>query len=233
MSSQATVQHRAAFGAAAVTFLLCVGVSLWANMATAEPFGAARAVQGWPVLAVVIAEVLVLWIPGQGWEARARQILAAGLGVLALAMSYRHMRSQALDVGLVGWEADAWPLTVDGLLVLAGLALHELWPSVSGRRAERRVRSKPRSVKAKPAELSVVAGGGGSAPSASVAGEPGKGRKKVDDVAVLAARAERPDVSTKELAERFGVTERTIRRVFERAANGAAGGDSTSAGGDQ
>lgn len=144
--------HRAEFVVAAGVFVLCAGVSLWANVSTAAEVGgvAGRAVAGWPVVAVLVAEVLVLWVPGVGWRFRARQLLAGCLGVLALAMSYSHMRTKAESVGLEGWEADWWPATVDGLLVLAGLALHELWPLVRGSGGNPRRSKSKRSVSAKP-----------------------------------------------------------------------------------
>lgn len=225
MSAAVGGSQRAEFTAAGVTFLLCVGVSLWANVATAAPSGAARAVQGWPVVAVVVAEILVLWIPGKGWQARARQVLAAGLGVLALAMSYRHMRSQAIHVGLAGWEADVWPLTVDGLLVLAGLALHELWPSVSGRRPERRAAtSKKITSRSTNTKRTAATAAEGSTPATTTATSPvgsGRGMGGLGSEQVVALAAAQPELTAKEMGEVLGVSDRTIRRLKRLARENA------------
>lgn len=70
-------------------------------------------------------EVAATPAPGgdRWWD---RWALAAGrLGVLAVAaaLSYSHMRAVVLDAGGEEWQAALWPLSVDGLLVVALVTL--------------------------------------------------------------------------------------------------------------
>lgn len=56
----------------------------------------------------------------------------AGLAGIAAAISYSHMRQLAQDHGQVGWHAHAFPLSVDGIEIVASLVL------LADRRAGRR-----------------------------------------------------------------------------------------------
>lgn len=57
------------------------------------------------------------------WVSRAAAGTVAALAALAGAISYSHMRQLAQDYGQAGWYAHAYPLSVDGLEIVASLVL--------------------------------------------------------------------------------------------------------------
>lgn len=57
------------------------------------------------------------------WISRPAAATVAGLAGIAGALSYSHMRQLAQDHGQAGWHAHAFPLSVDGLEVVASLVL--------------------------------------------------------------------------------------------------------------
>lgn len=57
------------------------------------------------------------------WISRAAIVTVAGLAGLAAAISYSHMRQLAQDHGQAGWHAHAFPLSVDGIEIVASLVL--------------------------------------------------------------------------------------------------------------
>ncbi len=70
--------------------------------------------------------------PAGTWISRAAAVTVAGLAGVAGALSYRHMRQLASDHGQAGWHAHAFPLSVDGIEIVASLVL------LADRRAGRR-----------------------------------------------------------------------------------------------
>jgi Protein of unknown function (DUF2637) len=70
--------------------------------------------------------------PADRWISRAADATVAALAGLAGAISYSHMRQLAQDHGQAGWHAHAFPLSVDGLEIVATLVL------LSDRRQRRR-----------------------------------------------------------------------------------------------
>jgi hypothetical protein len=66
------------------------------------------------------------------WISRAAAATVAGLAGIAGAISYSHMRQLAVDHGQAGWHAHAFPLSVDGIEIVASLVL------LADRRAGRR-----------------------------------------------------------------------------------------------
>lgn len=66
------------------------------------------------------------------WVSRTAAATVAGLTGIAGALSYSHMRQLAQDHGEAGWHAHAFPLSVDGLEIVASLVL--LADHRSGRR---------------------------------------------------------------------------------------------------
>jgi peptidoglycan/LPS O-acetylase OafA/YrhL len=66
------------------------------------------------------------------WISRAAAVTVAGLAGIAGALSYSHMRRLARDHGQAGWYAHAFPLSVDGIEIVASLVL------LADRRAGRR-----------------------------------------------------------------------------------------------
>src|SRR5579859_3260498 len=70
--------------------------------------------------------------PADRWVGRAAGGTVTALAGLAGAISYSHMRQLALEHGQAGWHAHAFPLSVDGLEIVASLVL--LADRRSGRR---------------------------------------------------------------------------------------------------
>ncbi len=66
------------------------------------------------------------------WISRTAAVTVAGLAGIAGALSYSHMRQLAQDHGQAGWHAHAFPLSVDGIEIVASLVL------LADRRAGRR-----------------------------------------------------------------------------------------------
>jgi len=66
------------------------------------------------------------------WISRTVAATVAGLAGVAGALSYSHMRQLAWDHGQAGWHAHAFPLSVDGVEIVASLVL------LADRRAGRR-----------------------------------------------------------------------------------------------
>ena len=66
------------------------------------------------------------------WISRTAAATVAGLAGLAGAISYSHMRQLAAEHGQAGWHAHAFPLSVDGVEIVASLVL------LADRRAGRR-----------------------------------------------------------------------------------------------
>jgi hypothetical protein len=57
------------------------------------------------------------------WISRAAVATVAGLAGMAAAISYSHMRQLAAGHGQAGWQAHAFPLSVDGIEIVASLVL--------------------------------------------------------------------------------------------------------------
>jgi hypothetical protein len=70
--------------------------------------------------------------PSGRWIGRIAAATVAGLAGVAGALSYSHMRQLAQDHGQAGWYAHAFPLSVDGIEIVASLVL------LADRRAGRR-----------------------------------------------------------------------------------------------
>jgi hypothetical protein len=61
--------------------------------------------------------------PADKWVSRVAAATVAALAGLAGAISYSHMRQLAAEHGQAGWHAHAFPLSVDGLELVASLVL--------------------------------------------------------------------------------------------------------------
>jgi hypothetical protein len=72
-----------------------------------------------PIESSVAAQVR----PGDRWISRIAAATVAGLAGAAGALSYSHMRQLAQDHGQAGWHAHAFPLSVDGVEIVASLVL--------------------------------------------------------------------------------------------------------------
>jgi hypothetical protein len=57
------------------------------------------------------------------WISRTAVVTVVGLAGIAGALSYSHMRQLAQDHGQAGWHTHAFPLSVDGIEIVASLVL--------------------------------------------------------------------------------------------------------------
>jgi hypothetical protein len=213
--------------------LVGAGVSVAANVAHSyvPPAGAASgwsphtgAVVGavfWPVALLVAIEVLarVAWPAGGRWLI----VRFGGLGpvaTVAAVVSYRHLSGLLSFYGEDAITATVGPLAVDGLMVMATGALLATRPggvdarpaptgkrttvaTASGRAADRRPDTASRRADRR-VRTATVRG----ADTAAI---------RVDTAARVAAlRATHPDMATADIADRLGVSDRTVRRHLAR-----------------
>ena len=99
-------------------------VSVACNILAADPTPVGRAVAAWPPIALLlVVEVLARSPLPHGRLRWAAVIGAGGVAVVAAVASFHHMHEVALTAGestLVAW---LFPLSVDGLAVVASVAL--------------------------------------------------------------------------------------------------------------
>lgn len=111
-----------------VAFVAGIAASLAANIAHADVSLGAKAIAGWAPLALLLCAEVVMRVPApRSWILRTVRLLAtlAVAGVAALA-SYRHMRDLALEYGEDWLTAATLPLSADGLIIVASIALFTL-----------------------------------------------------------------------------------------------------------
>lgn len=116
------------WGVAWVAFVAGIAASLAANIAHADVSLGAKAIAGWAPLALLLCAEVVMRVPApRSWILRTVRLLAtlAVAGVAALA-SYRHMRDLALEYGEDWLTAATLPLSADGLIIVASIALFTL-----------------------------------------------------------------------------------------------------------
>lgn len=137
------------------------GVSVACNVLSAEPSWVGRGVAAWPPIALLLVVEVLARSPLPTGRWRWAAVTGAGsVAAVAAIASFTHMQAVAREVGESELVATLFPLSVDGLAVVASVALVEV---------NRRVASPP-SVEAvdqvpvveTPAEIAgPVARGGG------------------------------------------------------------------------
>jgi hypothetical protein len=215
--------------------LVGAGVSVAANVAhsyvppaAASPgwsphTGAVVGAVFWPVALLVAIEVLarVAWPVGGRWLL----VRFGGLGpvaTVAAVVSYRHLSGLLSFYGEDAITATVGPLAVDGLMVMATGALLATRPGgVDARPA-------PSAKWTAPATSSAADTASDSRPDTShrlanrrVRTDSGRtgaaGAVRVDTAARVAALCvSHPDMATADIAERLGVSDRTVRRHLAR-----------------
>jgi DNA binding protein with HTH domain len=215
-------QQRTGRGWAYLGALVGAGASVAANVAHSyvPPAGAAPgwsphvgAVVGavfWPVALLVAIEVLaqVGWPTGGRWLV----IRFGGLGpvaAVAAVVSYRHLSGLLSFYGEDRITATVGPLAVDGLMVMATGALLATRPT-SAEVIEPRTRRRGTT----PATTNTSTGTRPVRPDRAK-GTLTRGVRPVrmDSAARVAAlRAAQPDITTTDIADRLGVSDRTVRR---------------------
>lgn len=113
----------------AVRAVLVAGtaVSVGTNILHALPNPISQAIAAWPPLALLLTVELVSRIPTTGamrsWVRVAGTATIAGV---AAWISYWHMVGTVAGAGETGASPYLWPLTVDGIIVVASVSLVEL-----------------------------------------------------------------------------------------------------------
>ena len=102
------------------------GVSVTANILSAEPTVVGRGVAAWPPVALLLVVKVLARSPLPA--GRTRWLAVAGAGIVATVAavaSFAHMHQVAQAAGESALVAWLFPLTVDGLAVVASVALVE------------------------------------------------------------------------------------------------------------
>jgi hypothetical protein len=111
------------------------GVSVAANVLSAEATVVGRGVAAWPPVALLLVVEVLARAPLPSGRARWLSIGGAGaVAAVAGVASFSHMHKVALAAGESALVAALFPLTVDGLAVVASVALVEV-NHRAGRRA--------------------------------------------------------------------------------------------------
>jgi hypothetical protein len=179
---------------------LGVATSVSANVLHARPNPISQAIAAWPPLALLLTMELISRIPvDRRLLATVRLIATATIAGIAAWVSYWHMAGVAARYGEVGAAPYLIPVSVDGLVVVASVCLVEL----ADRTRNADIQPDTKADIARPEAV----------PRASTA------RKRDTAKAVARMRARHPDLPAREIAQRLGVTDRTVRRHMSAAAS--------------
>ena len=179
------------------TLTLGVATSVAANVLHARPNPISQAIAAWPPLALMLTVELICRIPvDRRALATVRLAATAIIAGIAAWVSYWHIAGVAAKYGEVGAAPYLIPVSVDGLVVVASVCLVELADRVRGADAEADTKAD-------------------IAPPENVRST----RKRDTAKAVTRMRARHPELPTREIAQRLGVTDRTVRRHLSAAAS--------------
>jgi hypothetical protein len=179
--------------------LLGVATSVAANILHAQPNPISQTIAAWPPLALLLTVDLISRVPvRKGWLAVVRRTATGALAAIAAFVSYGHMVGVVSRYGEVGAVPYLIPLSVDGLV--ASVCLVEL----------------NTSVKQADTEADTVADIA-KAPAVRAKSPASSANKTATAVARL--RSRHPELGTQEIAQRIGVTDRTVRRHLSATAS--------------
>jgi len=196
---------RVRWGVRAALFL-GVATSVAANILHARPNIISQAIAAWPPLALLLTVELISRIPVQRRSLTGVRLSAtATIAGIAAWVSYWHMTGVASRYGEVGAAPYLIPLSVDGLVVVASVCLVELAGRI------RLTAGEPVTVTDTPADIQA------DTATETMRPAPKPARKRDTATAVARLRARHPDLSTREIARRLGVTDRTVRRHLSTA----------------
>lgn len=181
---------------ARVALALGIGASLAANVAAAESTIAGRVIAAWPPVALLVTVELLSRVPVSGRLSALRVAAAAAIAGIAAWVSYWHMVDVALSAGESVSSAHLLPFSVDGLVIVASVSLLEITARLqtltsateAAKAAERATKAPKPKAKAK------------RSPATS----------NGDRIRRLAVQ--HPDWTQAQIADRAGVTVRTVRR---------------------
>jgi hypothetical protein len=107
--------------------VLGIGSSVAMNVLHAPENPAARFVSALPPIAVFGALELMTRIPSSSRGMSAVRISGATIvALIAAAISYAQQAAAILDLGFPGWEAQLWPVLIDGFMIVASVSLVEV-----------------------------------------------------------------------------------------------------------
>ena len=196
---------RVRWGVRAALFL-GVATSVAANILHARPNIISQAIAAWPPLALLLTVELISRIPVQRRSLTGVRLSAtATIAGIAAWVSYWHMTGVASRYGEVGAAPYLIPLSVDGLVVVASVCLVELAGRI------RLTTGEPVTVADTQADIRADTATENVRPARKPA------RKRDTATAVARLRARHPDLSTRDIARRLGVTDRTVRRHLSTA----------------
>jgi len=110
-----------------VAVLLGIAASIAMNVLHAPPSLAARLVAVGPPVAVFVCLELISRIPSSSKARTRSRIAGAAVAALTAAtISYAQQRAAVLGLGFAPWEAWIWPLTIDGVMIVASISLVEV-----------------------------------------------------------------------------------------------------------
>ncbi|WP_430789043.1 DUF2637 domain-containing protein [Actinoplanes sp. G11-F43] len=171
-----------------------MATSVAANILHAQPNPISQTIAAWPPLALLLTVDLISRVPvRKGWLAVVRRTATGALAAIAAFVSYGHMVGVVSRYGEVGAVPYLIPLSVDGLVVVASVCLVEL--NTSAKQADTEADTVTDIAKA---------------PTVRAKGPATSANKTAKAVARL--RSRHPDLGTQEIAQRIGVTDRTVRR---------------------
>lgn len=125
-SKQATLHLRRPRAIVRAIVVVGVTASIAANVLGAEDLIAAG-IAGWPPVALLLSlEVLTRVPASKRLGAFGRVIATIGVAFAAGWLSYWHMAATVSQHGETGGSQYIWPLSVDGLMTIAAIALVEL-----------------------------------------------------------------------------------------------------------
>lgn len=135
---------------------LGVAVSVAANVLHADPNPISRGISAWPPLALLLCVELVSRIPASLlWRAAIRISATTVVASIAGWISYWHMAAVAGNYGEATSSTYLFPLTVDGLIVVASVSLVELNARIRSIEEPDEVQTVLRQVEEVAASLSV------------------------------------------------------------------------------
>lgn len=110
-----------------IAVALGIAASIAMNVLHAPPSLAARLVAVGPPVAVFACLELIARIPSTSTvRTRSRIAGAAIVAMTAATISYAQQRAAVLGLGFAKWEAWIWPLTIDGVMIVASISLVEV-----------------------------------------------------------------------------------------------------------
>jgi Protein of unknown function (DUF2637) len=120
-----------------VVTVLLIGITVTLNVMHAPPNWGARLIGGTPPVFVFFCLELISRIPGTSKAVTFGRVFASiVVATLSFAISYQQQMEFIHVLGFVGWVGYAYPIIIDGVMVVATLSLVEVTRKVRMLRAE-------------------------------------------------------------------------------------------------